>query len=123
MAQLFSLGGYITQLMTPPNIAHGRLSLGSFIKLSVIAAFGCLPVLAVLFGVAVLVELPFGHHSANGDEMLVMALWPLLLLKAVFSAVSIVSSGFFAGLCGYPFYAWLCRRRGGIVLKGKFEVL
>jgi len=55
--------------------------------------------------------------------MLVFALWPLLLLKVIFSAASVVSSGFFAGLCGYPFYAWRCRRRGGIVLKGKFEVL
>jgi hypothetical protein len=52
-----------------------------------------------------------------------VALWPLLLLKVVTTAVNVVLSGFFAGLCGYPFYAWLCRRGCGIVLKGKFEVI
>ena len=102
MAQLSTLGGYITQLMTPPNIVHGRLSLGSFIKLSVMAAIGCLPVLAVIYGLAILIGLARGHHSTDGDDMLVFALWPLLLLKVIFSAASVVSSGFFAGLCGYP---------------------
>jgi len=87
------------------------------------AAIGCLPVLAVIYGLAILIGLARGHHSTDGDDMLVFALWPLLLLKVIFSAASVVSSGFFAGLCGYPFYAWRCRRRGGIVLKGKFEVL
>jgi hypothetical protein len=109
--------------MTPANIAHGRLSLGSFIKLSVIASIGCLPILAVLFGFAVLIGLARGNHSADADDMLAFTLWPLLLLKVFTSAVSVVLSGFFAGLCGYPFYAWLCRRRGGLVLKGKFDVI
>jgi hypothetical protein len=113
--------------MTSPNIVQGRLSLGSFIKLSVIAAIGLLPVLAIFYGLVVFISLARGHHSTNPgdipDDLLVFALWPLLLLKVVTTAVSVVLSGFFAGLCGYPFYAWLSRRRGGIVLKGKFEVL
>jgi hypothetical protein len=55
--------------------------------------------------------------------MLVVALSPLLLLKVITSALRVVLSGFFAGLFGYPFNFWLCRRHGGIILKGKFEVL
>jgi hypothetical protein len=109
--------------MTSPNIVHGRLSLGSFIKLSVIAAIGLLPVLAVFFGLAILIGFARRDHPASQDDMLVLALWPLLLLKVIASALSIVLSGAFSGLCGYPFYAWLCRRRGGIILKGEFEVL
>lgn len=99
-----------------PNIAHGRLSLGSFIKLSVIAAIGCWPVLAILYG---LIYFLGDHQSVGGVGvvMLVFALW------VITSAVGAVGSGFLAGLCGYPFYAWLCRQRGGIVLKGKFKVL
>jgi hypothetical protein len=110
--------------MTPPNIAHGRLSLGSFVKLSVIASVGCLPVLVIVFGLAFFVGLTRGHHPTTPDEAVGLALWPLfLLLKGITSVFSVVLSGFFAGLCGYPFYAWLCGRRGGVILKGKFEVL
>jgi hypothetical protein len=109
--------------MTPPNIVQGRLSLGSFIKLSVIAAIGLLPVLAVLFGSAFLIGFARHDRPASQEDMLVLALWPILLLKVLTSALSIVLSGVFAGLCGYPFYAWLCHRRGGIILKGQFDLL
>lgn len=112
-----------TQFMTPQKVAQGKLSLGSFIKLTVIASIGCLPVLGVLFGVAFLIGLARGHHTASSHDFPIFVLWPLLLLKVITSAVSAVASGFFAGLCGYPFYAWLCRRRGGVILNGKFEVL
>jgi hypothetical protein len=110
--------------VTPQNIARGTLSLGSFIKLSVIAAIGCLPVVGVLFALAFLVGLVRGHHhTTSPDDFPMLILMPLLLLKVVLSAMSIVISGFFSGLCSYPFYAWLCRRRGGIVLNGRFELL
>jgi hypothetical protein len=109
--------------MTSANIVHGRLSLGSFIKLSVLAAIGLLPVLAVFFGLAFLTGLARGHHATSPDDLPIIVLWPLILLKVITSAVSVVLSGFFAGLCGYPLYAWLCSRRGGIILKGEFEVL
>lgn len=113
--------------MTSPNILQGRLSLGSFIKLSVIAAIGSLPVVAIVYGLAVCIGLARGHHSASPgdmpDDVLILALWPLFLLKAISTAAGIVLSGFFAGLCGYPFYAWVCRRGCGVVLKGKFEVI
>ena len=110
-------------VMTPPNVAHGTLSLGSFIKLSLIAAIGCLPVLAVFYGLAFLTDLARGHQAASPDGFPISSLWPLLLLKIVIKSLSVVASGFFAGLCGYPFYAWLCRRRGGLALKGRFEIL
>ena len=114
--------------MTSPNLVQGQLSLGSFIKLSVVAAIGMLPVLAFLYGVALLVSLARGVTVDFGGGSLVPVsqlwpLWPLLLLKAVAGAVSIVLSGPFCGLCSYPFYAWLCRRRIGVVLKGKFDVI
>lgn len=112
-----------TTVVMPQSIAHGILSLGSFIKLSVIAAIGCLPVLAVLYCLAILAGLARGHHTASSVDFPILTLWPLLLLKVIHVAVTAVVSGFFAGLFGYPFYAWLCRRPGGIVLKGKFEVL
>ena len=113
--------------MTSSNIVHGRLSLGSFIKLSVIAAIGMLPVLAIICGVAVLLGVARGHHSANSnmpDDFPAVLFWALLSLKAFAEALSIVIGGFFAGLCGYPFYSWLCRRKpGGVILKGQFDVL
>jgi hypothetical protein len=115
-------------VMTAPNIthrriAHGTLSHDSFFKLSVIAAIGCLPVLTVLCVLAFLVGLARGHNSADVADVLVFRVWRPLLLNVIKSAVIVAGSGFLAGLCGYSFYAWLCRRRGGIVLKGAFEVL
>lgn len=112
-----------TPVVTSQNMAHGILSLGSFIKLSVIAAIGCLPVLAVLYGLAFLFGLARSHHTASSADFPVLVLWPFLLLKVFYFAVTAVVSGFFAGLFGYPFYTWLCRRPGGVVLKGKFQVL
>jgi len=108
--------------MTTPNLVQGQLSLGSYVKLSVIAAIGILPVLAVICGIYFVVALI--HVGAPTDPPgLALALWPLLLFKVVAEAVTIVLSGFFMGLFSYPFYAWLCRRWGGVILKGKFEVM
>ncbi|MFO1477896.1 MAG: hypothetical protein U1F98_14775 [Verrucomicrobiota bacterium] len=109
--------------LTQPEVlaacAKGRLSLGSFIKLSVIASIGCVPIPAVLFGLAFLAGLAYG--PAHSDDLSSLV-WLLLFLKFIASAVSIAISGFLAGLLGYPFYSWLCHRRGGIVLNGRLEI-
>ncbi|HEV2692908.1 MAG TPA: hypothetical protein VG347_08445 [Verrucomicrobiae bacterium] len=114
--------------MTSPNLVQGRLSLGSYIKVFVIGAIGILPVLATFYGIAILVSAARGTNVDLGLGATFPVsgwwhLWPVWLFMALGNAVSIVVSGFFLGLCSYPFYAWLCRRGCGIVLKGKFDVI
>jgi hypothetical protein len=113
--------------MTSPNLVQGRLSLGSYVKLFFIGSIGILPVLVILFCITLLVSLVRGSAIHFGGEASyhvseLLQLWPLGLLLALLEAVSIVASGILLGLFSYPFYAWLCRRRG-IILKGKFEVI
>lgn len=110
--------------MTPPSIIRGKLSLGSFTKLCVIAAMGVLPVVAILFIFAFLIGVARsptpGHAFESALSQLVM-LWPIVLFQIVGGIVSTILTGLFAGFCGYPFYSWLCRRRGGMYLKGGFS--
>ena len=98
-----------------------RLSLGSFIKLCAIAAIGTLPILALVLLVAIIIgalktaftgqitEFPFGGFE-----------WLIAALKVAAVALNVVLTGAFFGLVSYPVYSWLCRRRGGIVLRGTF---
>jgi hypothetical protein len=114
--------------MTSPNLVQGQLSLGSYIKLSVIGSIGILPVLAILYGMALLVSVARGATINLGGAGPVpvselLHLWPLGLLLALAHVVSIVVSGVFLGLFSYPFYAWLCRRGKGVILRGKFEII
>ncbi len=98
-----------------------KLSLGSFIKVCVIAAVGALPILALAFLAAIVIgalkaaitgkiaEFPFGGFE-----------WLIAIAKVAFFAFNTVLTGAFFGLVGYPVYSWLCRRRGGIILRGAF---
>ena len=108
--------------MTPPNIAHGKISLGSFIKLSVIASIGCLPVFAALYGVALLVglrEVITRQIQMNG--------WSGVVAASPFKGH--LFSGEYCTFWLSVWFVWLSilflvvRSACGIVLKGKFVVL
>ena len=117
------LGGIAHLFMIHPSIIRGRLSLGSFTKLCVIAALGVLPVIAILFVVAFLLGVarsPTPGHAFQSSLSQLVMLWPIVLFQIVGGVVSTVLTGLFAGVCGFPFYSWLCRRRGGIYLRGSF---
>jgi hypothetical protein len=80
--------------------------------------FGMTLLVSIVRGTAV----HFGENTSYHVSEL-LQLWPVGLLLAFAQAVSIVVSGVLLGLFSYPFYAWLCRRRGGVILRGKFEVM
>jgi hypothetical protein len=114
--------------MTSPNLVQGQLSLGSYIKLFVIGSIGILPVMAIICGIVILIKCVRGDTINLGDGVVfpfsdLWHFWPVALVMVLFQAVSIVMSGAFLGLCSYPYYAWLCRRRMGVILRGKFEVI
>jgi hypothetical protein len=104
--------------MPSQTIVRCKLSFGSFVKLSVIVSIGVLPVLALLVGGAILI---------HPGQILGLSFSSLTILStaAAFEAAGFVFSTIVAGIVGgalsYPFYWWLCRKRGGLILKGNFE--
>ena len=99
----------------------GRLSLSSFVKLFMIAALGVLPVFGLLtlmaLGIGVVRSVrPLTVQDLPPDAFM----WFMLLVQVGGFIVSTLLTGAFFGVAGYPLYSWLCRRRGGIVLRGRF---
>jgi hypothetical protein len=115
--------------MTSPNLVRGQLSLGSYIKLFVIDSIGILPIWAIFWVAVLLIKSVRGDTIIFGDNLSVPIsnfwyYWPIGLLLFIPEAISIIVSSAFLGLFSYPFYAWLCRKKpGGLILKGKFDVL
>jgi hypothetical protein len=105
----------------PESKLVGRLSLASFVKISMLAALGTLPVIGALC----LVTLSIGFVR-TGFDISALELPPLgfsifiLLFQVIAFSVSMLLTAAISGLAGYPFYSWLCRRRDGIILRGKF---
>ena len=103
------------------SIVIGRLSLSSFVKLCVIASLGVLPVIGLLALVGLGIGLVHsGVPGAAQDFPSPSLVWYVVLLKIGSIICSTLLTGAFFGLAGYPFYSWLCRHRGGIILRGGF---
>ena len=100
-----------------PTTYFGRLTLASYLKISVFVGVTSGIVWAVLYGLMAIVRTLTGHTPPiDSDQTGMLRVLALTFLSSMVGSV-------LSALVGFPLYAWICKRRGGHVITGFMKEL